>query len=894
MTNLELMHRDILTRLKNDFRFEESGDYLTKGVCPECGKKELFTKLDKPYYIVCNRRSKCAYETTIKHLMPELFENLNERFPPTQQDPNATAKIYLQNRGLDPEKMADWYEQGHYWRSTANRKTATVKFYLTPDKSVYWERLIEPVELTKEDGSKELIKHNFSTGKRAGLWWMPPNQVLKKGDTVYFCEGILKAVALLMVGKKAVSIMSSSSFPSLSIAPYLNQNINWVWALDSDDAGRKATHSHHEKLKSLGEKSSAIFATEYPRKLDWDELSPTSLDAQSFVRYVYYGRLELCSDYHTKAYLMWDKRNQDTDSEDETDYFCFDFAKNGYSVTAKRKEYEKQLKSLGDIDGEDEHKNKLSAFISTSEIKRISTFAAQFLYFQKFEDTDEGEYVFKFRMANNAHDQIVGFSHLSKADSFREKCQRLAAGANFMGTTADLSWLYNRWMAHKPPTINILPYIGYYKEHDAYIFNKIAVQGKKVIPINGDDFFPLKKCGVKTSVNTPFTINPTINLNWLEDYKTAFGVNGLVALAWWVSTFYIQQIRTKHKDFPYLSIIGKAGTGKTDLINFLYKMTGLDGAKMPLNPNVDTLSGFYTSLAKYGNVPILLNEVDNEQSLEHMRGKHTARFNWNTLKQLYDGENIRTRSRANSRNTEGFVFKSNLIVSQNVDISDASEAIVTRFCNIPFDFSHHSPQGKTASLQLIQRDIQQTSGFLLHCITQSHDVLAEFDKQFTQAIPKIARCNELNHSRIKDTHAKLLAFANVLPFLLPSIGKHDLADVEHRIIEMAIQRQQILNGDHPLVSRFWEMFDDFNTEIISGYHETDRINHSKNRDLIAVHLPSFTKRCQDKYGTHSVIDIDELRRLLPTSKDRTFVEYKPVDSKIENKTMKCYVFKREK
>ena len=137
MANLEQLHGEIVRKLTAEYRFVQSGDHLIKGVCPECGKKELFTKFDKPYYITCNRRSKCQYETTVRYLIPELFENVNEKYPPTDIDPNATAKAYLSLiRGFDVDKMAGWFEQGHYYRSNGNRTTATVKFFLTQDRTV--------------------------------------------------------------------------------------------------------------------------------------------------------------------------------------------------------------------------------------------------------------------------------------------------------------------------------------------------------------------------------------------------------------------------------------------------------------------------------------------------------------------------------------------------------------------------------------------------------------------------------------------------------------------------------------------------------------------------------------------------------------------------------------
>jgi hypothetical protein len=890
---LEELHGEITARLKAEFGFKQHGNYLQQGTCPDCGKKELYTRAEKPFYIVCNRRSKCSYEITVKALMPELFENINEKYPSSDSDPHATATAYLQlMRGIDVEKIQGWYEQGAFHRQNTNKTTSTVRFLLDGGK-IWWERFVENVELKHQDGSTETRDCHFCPGERAGLWWSPPKQTIEKGDRVYLCEGILKAIPLILSGKKAVSIMAAGSFPAKSIEPHLKKGVKWVWALDSDDAGRNATHKHHATLLEMGEKSSAVFSTEYAKKLDWDDLPEIFLDDDSFKRYAYFGSLELAESYQEKASLMWHYANDANENpEDDKNYFCFPHAKNLYSVVANRKAYEKQLDELINVNPLTVDENKLSAFIGTAEIKRIATFAPQFLYFQRFDNGEDGEYVFKFRMSNGSHDQIVGFSHLAKADSFKEKCQKLVAGANFMGSNADISWLYNRWMNHKPATVSNLSYIGYCIEHDAYIFNKMAVQGKKIIPINDQDFFQLKKGGLKTSItNHVFDISKTVKFDWFSDYKKAFSAKGLVVLTWWTASLLIQQIKARHKDFPYLSVIGTAASGKTAMVNFLWKLVGLDGARMPINPNLATKASFYRHLATFSNIPVQFNEVDNEQSLEHVKGKHIGRFNWNELKPLYDGEALRqTANKNHSNNINTPVFKSNLLVTQNIEISDASEAIVTRFVGLFFDRSHHTIPGKEAADRLLLRDVADCSGFLLHVISKAKEILAEYEKQLPYALKRL-NCfpDEITHQRVKDTHAKVLAMAYCLELIIPAITKEDIADIEFEIIEAARKRQEMVNGDHALIVKFWEMFDDLDSSVnANGNVVTGEINHSSNDYLIAVHLPTFNKRCIDKFGVH--LELDDLRRLLPTSKERPFKIYDGVHSAKENKTMKCYVF----
>jgi len=50
----------IFERLGNDYGFRESGAFLRKGRCPECGKRELWTEKERPFVLFCSRLNKCG------------------------------------------------------------------------------------------------------------------------------------------------------------------------------------------------------------------------------------------------------------------------------------------------------------------------------------------------------------------------------------------------------------------------------------------------------------------------------------------------------------------------------------------------------------------------------------------------------------------------------------------------------------------------------------------------------------------------------------------------------------------------------------------------------------------------------------------------------------------
>ncbi|WP_050747348.1 hypothetical protein [Sodalis glossinidius] len=109
------LHGEIIQRLIKEFQFVEQGEYLRKGICPYCKKRELFTSIEKPYVLRCGRENKCGSEVIVKAHYDDLFSHWSERYLPTTKQPHAAAEAYLrEGRGLDMALIAGCYTQESY------------------------------------------------------------------------------------------------------------------------------------------------------------------------------------------------------------------------------------------------------------------------------------------------------------------------------------------------------------------------------------------------------------------------------------------------------------------------------------------------------------------------------------------------------------------------------------------------------------------------------------------------------------------------------------------------------------------------------------------------------------------------------------------------------------
>ena len=141
MKNRELQQK-IIDRLIEKFEFKEKKDFLRYGRCPACGKKELYAPIAYPRFIKCGRLNNCGYEGDAKEIFKDLYEDLNDKYKPTPQNPNATADAYMElHRGFNPRLLKGAYRQGSFYSHYAKKAPQQCCLILTEQKRSVWSVL---------------------------------------------------------------------------------------------------------------------------------------------------------------------------------------------------------------------------------------------------------------------------------------------------------------------------------------------------------------------------------------------------------------------------------------------------------------------------------------------------------------------------------------------------------------------------------------------------------------------------------------------------------------------------------------------------------------------------------------------------------------------------------
>ncbi|MFV2945278.1 hypothetical protein [Pseudomonas japonica] len=123
---------------------------------------------------------------------------------------------------------------------------------------------------------------------------------------------------------------------------------------------------------------------------------------------------------------------------------------------------------------------------------------------------------------------------------------------------------------------------------------------------------------------------------WLTHFITAFGTDGVIALAWWLGARNAVEIRDLQQSYPFLRIVpaGSDSLDVKDLLGTLSVLSGFKDAEFFANANYTPLALRY-SLFVDTNLPLVLTKMNG----------HGTHFNdWDALKPMYNNCTLHSTS----------------------------------------------------------------------------------------------------------------------------------------------------------------------------------------------------------------------------------------------------------
>jgi energy-coupling factor transporter ATP-binding protein EcfA2 len=187
------------------------------------------------------------------------------------------------------------------------------------------------------------------------------------------------------------------------------------------------------------------------------------------------------------------------------------------------------------------------------------------------------------------------------------------------------------------------------------------------------------------------------------------GPKAMVGLAFFVMSLAVQ-IRLREKSIGFLEITGPPGSGKSTLVEFLWKLLGRSG--YGFDPNKATPAFIARSLIKVSNLPVGLIEGGRQ---DDKRGGH-RQFDYNELLVLFNGRSPRgTGQKSNGVETSEPPFLGTIYLVQNERI-DAIPAVLERLMSMSIDKGGRNEDTRAAAIRLEQWPMEQVSGTIVHVV----------------------------------------------------------------------------------------------------------------------------------------------------------------------------------
>lgn len=163
-----------------------------------------------------------------------------------------------------------------------------------------------------------------------------------------------------------------------------------------------------------------------------------------------------------------------------------------------------------------------------------------------------------------------------------------------------------------------------------------------------------------------------------NDFVAYFGARGVLAMAWWMGAVHAARIRQDQNSFPFLQIVGTAGSGKTLLLDYLQKLNGQTPYSQALSHA--TPAGRARTFASAGQRIVICEE----------QGELGQAIDWDELKPLFDSGSVLIRSAEGP--SEEVTFWGALVITANQPL-ECSDAVRSRIVLIDLSAADaHTPR----------------------------------------------------------------------------------------------------------------------------------------------------------------------------------------------------------
>jgi hypothetical protein len=498
----------------------------------------------------------------------------------------------------------------------------------------------------------EEAKHWNEKGSEAAKAWWVPAMPLAIDKTIYLAEAPLKAMAILEVGRQAVSTLSAYARPDHmpDLVDYLCAYQKIILAFDEGEEGRKCARHWFRALRKKGANVSVAF----PIGGDWDSLLRDEKLDEKF--------LDFCeavggADYAGSPYNAIRRYEELTGEYPPVLEYRGCLYKPVIEKIKTDDGYGMKLTSAKEIldgvlrpafavqtDNFETNRTDLTAFLY-AEYKRDGVLERKLVRFDAREITLERDFA----------------TALSSATLL-----------NFTGGRDELSFLkVNILRVKEMPQVRGLDRYGYDPKTGAYVFPHFAFTRNGTL-VRPNDLEYFDELNVKPPQMDNAIQNPALDFDmhrFTQLWYGAFGARGFTMFAYYLATLFSPEVfeMPQFGGFhPFISLAGLAGSGKSTLVTMLHYMFTFQHGYEGHAQGQSTGKGLLRAMARASCLPIVLSE-----SNKGLEAEGSARYNSldeNSKLPLFNRQSAQVRAnKSNDLSTNSVPFSAGLVFSQNFE-----------------------------------------------------------------------------------------------------------------------------------------------------------------------------------------------------------------------------------
>ena len=269
--------------------------------------------------------------------------------------------------------------------------------------------------------------------------------------------------------------------------------------------------------------------------------------------------------------------------------------------------------------------------------------------------------------------------------------------------------------------------------------------------------------------------------NWINDYITAFGMEGLVVMGFYLGSLFTSDIRKNEHSWPFLELTGESGSGKTTLLNILAKLVGEHGAHDVLDPEFSTFAARIRVLGSAVDKPVVFT--------------NSGSFDFDRLRELYNGGVWRMANK-NSMDVEAVRFKGSVIIESQRPVS-GSYALASRITTVELTRVSHTEESRSALKRLMNLSPSEIGDIRENMFLRAVTIKSAYRSFLPVILEIIGEKLTFENPRIVFNHAQLLAItesilSSVFPYAVDLPLSHLGNKLEKYILRCAEEKAQSL------------------------------------------------------------------------------------------------------